>query len=160
MLLDESRFPALIEAVGAPLRLVAVAVRDTNKPHPGVPAELLTSDALSVATRDDVDLLVELAGGVDDAYRYVRAALESGDHNTARAAFAATQQLRVISCNLATIPASACHNNIHHKDSASDNIHQVHCSKKFASQESSWSCTPQIQDHQLACTCWSRTKTA
>ena len=78
MLLDESRFPALIEAVGAPLRLVAVAVRDTNKPHPGVPAELLTSDALSVATRDDVDLLVELAGGVDDAYRYVRAALESG----------------------------------------------------------------------------------
>jgi homoserine dehydrogenase len=58
--------------------LVAVAVRDTNKPHPGVPAELLTSDALSVATRDDVDLLVELAGGVDDAYRYVRAALESG----------------------------------------------------------------------------------
>ena len=78
MLLDDSRFPALIEAVGAPLRLVAVAVRDTNKPHPGVPAELLTSDALSVATRDDVDLLVELAGGVDDAYRYVRAALESG----------------------------------------------------------------------------------
>ena len=78
MLLDESRFPALIEAVGAPLRLVAVAVRDTKKPHPGVPAELLTSDALSVATRDDVDLLVELAGGVDDAYRYVRAALESG----------------------------------------------------------------------------------
>ena len=78
MLLDESRFPALIEAVGAPLRLVAVAVRDTNKPHPGVPSELLTSDALSVATRDDVDLLVELAGGVDDAYRYVRAALESG----------------------------------------------------------------------------------
>jgi homoserine dehydrogenase len=78
MLLDESRFPALIEAVGAPLRLVAVAVRDTNKPHPGVPHELLTSDALSVATRDDVDLLVELAGGVDDAYRYVRAALESG----------------------------------------------------------------------------------
>ena len=62
MLLDESRFPALIEAVGAPLRLVAVAVRDTNKPHPGVPSELLTSDALSVATRDDVDLLVELAG--------------------------------------------------------------------------------------------------
>ena len=78
MLLDESRFPALIEAVGAPLRLVAVAVRDTTKPHPGVPSELLTSDALSVATRDDVDLLVELAGGVDDAYRYVRAALESG----------------------------------------------------------------------------------
>ena len=78
MLLDESRFPALIEAVGAPLRLVAVAVRDTNKPHPEVPGELLTSDALSVATRDDVDLLVELAGGVDDAYRYVRAALESG----------------------------------------------------------------------------------
>jgi homoserine dehydrogenase len=78
MLLDESRFPALIEAVGAPLRLVAVAVRDTNKSHPGVPSELLTTDALSVATRDDVDLLVELAGGVDDAYRYVRAALESG----------------------------------------------------------------------------------
>lgn len=79
----------------------------------------------------------------------------------ARAAFAAIQQLRVITCNLASIPASACcHNNMHHKDRASDNILQVHCSKKFASQESSLSCTPQIQDHQLACTCWSRTKTA
>ena len=79
MLLDESRFPALIEAVGAPLQLAGVVVRDAAKDRPGIPINLLSTDALALATRNDVDIVVELAGGVDDAYRYVRAALESGN---------------------------------------------------------------------------------
>ena len=78
MLLDESRFPALLEAVGAPLSISAIAVRDASKVRPGIPAELLLTDPLALATRDDVDIVVELAGGVDDAYRYVHAALSAG----------------------------------------------------------------------------------
>lgn len=78
MLRDSSRAAALHEAVGDDIEIVGVAVRDVNKARAGVPADLLTSDALALVGRDDVDIVVELAGGVDDAYRYVKQALESG----------------------------------------------------------------------------------
>ena len=78
MLRDTSRASALHEAVGDDIEIVGVAVRDESKVRPGVPSELLVSDALSLVSRDDVDVVVELAGGVDDAYRYVKEALDNG----------------------------------------------------------------------------------
>ena len=78
MLRDPSRAAALHEAVGDDIDIVGVAVRDVTKSRPGVPHELLVSDPLALATRTDVDIVVELAGGVDDAYRYVKQALENG----------------------------------------------------------------------------------
>lgn len=78
MLRDDSRTAALREAVGDAIEIVAVAVRDVTKSRPGIPAEILTTDAMSLVESRDVDIVVELAGGVDDAYAYVKRALESG----------------------------------------------------------------------------------
>ncbi|MDQ2848859.1 MAG: homoserine dehydrogenase, partial [Actinomycetota bacterium] len=47
----------LAARVGAPLELMAVAVRRPHK-HPEVPAELLTTDAAALVVRDDIDVVV------------------------------------------------------------------------------------------------------
>ncbi|MBW2718812.1 MAG: homoserine dehydrogenase, partial [Deltaproteobacteria bacterium] len=71
------------ERVGAPVRLAAVADKD--------PARLdivreqderiaLVDDAFELAKRDDVDVVVELIGGVEVADRLVRAALGAKKH--------------------------------------------------------------------------------
>ncbi len=68
---------------GAPVRLSAVADKDPVRL--GVvraldPAIALLDDAFELAKRDDVDIVVELIGGVDVAERLVRAALEAKKH--------------------------------------------------------------------------------
>jgi homoserine dehydrogenase len=78
LLNDESRHIALVDAAMATLEVVGVAVRDPEKPRPGVDAKLLTYDAMALANREDLDILVELAGGVDPARSYVEAALSRG----------------------------------------------------------------------------------
>ncbi len=78
LLSDESRHIALVDAAMATLEVVGVAVRDPKKPRPGIDPKLLTSDAMALANREDLDILVELAGGVDPARSYVEAALSRG----------------------------------------------------------------------------------
>ena len=78
MLRDPSRSAALHEAVGDDLEIVGVAVRDASKLRPGVPSELISNNPMELVERSDVDIVVELAGGVDEAYTYVKTALESG----------------------------------------------------------------------------------
>ena len=69
--------------VGAPVRLAAVADKDPARLDivraldPGI---ALLDDAFELAKRDDVDIVVELIGGVDVAERLVRAALEAKKH--------------------------------------------------------------------------------
>lgn len=63
--------------VGAPLVLRGVAVRDLNKDR-GLPAELLTTDAAALVAREDVDLVVEVMGGIDPARGLIGAALNAG----------------------------------------------------------------------------------
>jgi homoserine dehydrogenase len=67
----------LTHRIGAPLELAGVAVRRPAR-HPEVPAELLTTDAGSLVTRDDVDLVVEVIGGIEPARNLLLAALNSG----------------------------------------------------------------------------------
>lgn len=67
----------LRERVGAPLRLLGVAVRDAAKPRPGIPADLITDDAMTLA-RSGADVVVEVMGGVDTARECILAAMESG----------------------------------------------------------------------------------
>ena len=78
MLRDESRFAALHEAVGGSLHIAGVGVRDASKTRSGVPSELLTTDIMGLINREDVDIVVELAGGVDDAGVFVEHALRAG----------------------------------------------------------------------------------
>ena len=62
-----------------PLTLVGVAVRDATKQRdlPVDPA-LLTTDAAALAVRPDVDVVVELIGGLEPARTLVLAALNAG----------------------------------------------------------------------------------
>jgi len=68
----------LRQRAGATLELVAVAVRDTAKPRPGIDPALLTDDPMSVVTRDDVDIVVEVMGGLDPTRELLEAALANG----------------------------------------------------------------------------------
>ncbi len=63
---------------GAPLELVAVAVRDLAKPRPGIPADLLTDDPFSVVKREDVDIVIEVMGGIDPTKELLETALRNG----------------------------------------------------------------------------------
>jgi homoserine dehydrogenase len=78
LLRDEQRVDMLVDAAGARLDLVAVAVRDAQRSRPGLPAELVTTDARATAQRDDVDILVELAGGVEGTVDLIEGALTRG----------------------------------------------------------------------------------
>jgi homoserine dehydrogenase len=78
LLNDESRHIALIDAATASLEVVGVAVRDLEKSRPGIDAALLTTDGLALAGREDLDILVELVGGIEPARTYIEAALRRG----------------------------------------------------------------------------------
>jgi homoserine dehydrogenase len=64
---------------GGPLEIAGIAVRRPELARiSGVDGSLLTPDAGSLVTRDDVDIVVELIGGIEPARALVLAALESG----------------------------------------------------------------------------------
>ncbi|GAB2507576.1 Homoserine dehydrogenase [Corynebacterium atrinae] len=69
---------AFAHRVGGPLEIKGVAVSDLEKRREGVDRELLTDDAMSLITRDDVDIVVEVIGGIDYPRRLVLAALNAG----------------------------------------------------------------------------------
>ena len=78
LLLDSQRVEMLIDAAGATLELVAIGVRDVEKERAGVPRSLLTNDISALTTRDDIDVLVETAGGVEAMRDHLRTALCHG----------------------------------------------------------------------------------
>ncbi len=65
--------------VGAPVELVGVAVRRLDAAREvEVPEGLLTTDAEGLVARDDVDLVVEVIGGIEPARSLILSALEHG----------------------------------------------------------------------------------
>ncbi|MDE3064331.1 MAG: homoserine dehydrogenase [Acidobacteriota bacterium] len=77
LLTDPSRHDQIVDAATAPVELVGVAVRDGAKARPGVPAGLVTTDAGGLIGRD-LDILVEVAGGLEPARTYIESALGRG----------------------------------------------------------------------------------
>jgi homoserine dehydrogenase len=70
----------LTARVGAPLELVGIAVRRLGRdrgPLP-VPAELFTTDALGLVKRDDVDVVIEVIGGIEPVRGWLVEALRGG----------------------------------------------------------------------------------
>src|SRR5579863_8946737 len=63
---------------GVRLELAGVAVGDPTKARPGIPADLVTGDAKRLVEDPDVDVVVELVGGLEPAGTLVRAALSAG----------------------------------------------------------------------------------
>jgi len=63
--------------VGAPIKLIGVAVRDIQAPRDWkIPGELLTTDAEALV--DQADLIIELMGGLEPAGALVERALHAG----------------------------------------------------------------------------------
>jgi homoserine dehydrogenase len=75
---DTSRNVALVDAATSALEIVGVAVNDSSKDRPGISSELLTSDGAALAARKDLDILVELMGGIEPARSYIETALKNG----------------------------------------------------------------------------------
>jgi len=63
---------------GANLELVKVAVRNPKSKNYGVPDELLTSDLKSIVNDPQVDLVIELLGGIEPARELILTALKNG----------------------------------------------------------------------------------
>jgi len=64
---------------GAPLVIAGVAVREPGRPRDvAVNPDLLTTDGLGLVTRPDVDIVIELIGGIEPARTLLMAALTAG----------------------------------------------------------------------------------
>ena len=70
----------LAARVGRPLELVGIAVRRPRGEAtvPGVDAALFTTDALGLISRDDLDVVIELIGGIEPARTLLLTAMERG----------------------------------------------------------------------------------
>jgi homoserine dehydrogenase len=64
---------------GAPLEVAGVAVREPALPREvTVDPQLLTTDGMALATRPDIDIVIELIGGIEPARTLLLAALSAG----------------------------------------------------------------------------------
>ena len=81
MLADPASAADIELRAGVQLELVGIAVRDASAPRSSAawfPRHLLTEDAKGLVERDDVDVVVEVIGGLDPARQLVEAALGAG----------------------------------------------------------------------------------
>ena len=64
---------------GIRLELVGIAVADVDRPRPRtIPVELFGNDSAALAVRPDVDIVVELIGGLHPAQELIESALRAG----------------------------------------------------------------------------------
>jgi homoserine dehydrogenase len=68
----------LASRAGANLELVAIAVKDSKSKRDGIPAALLTNDAKSIVNDPQIDLVIEVIGGIDPAKDLILTALNNG----------------------------------------------------------------------------------
>lgn len=68
----------LASRAGANLELVSIAVKDTKLKRDGISAALLTSDAKSIVNDPQIDLVIEVIGGIDPAKELILTALKNG----------------------------------------------------------------------------------
>ena len=63
------------------VEIVKIAVRNINKPRAiDVPKEMLTDDPLEIVNNPNIDVVVELMGGVEPAWSYIETALKNKKH--------------------------------------------------------------------------------
>jgi len=68
----------LTARIGAPIELAGIAVRDLSRPRGDIDPTLFTTDALGLVTRSDVDVVIELVGGVEPVREWLVEALRAG----------------------------------------------------------------------------------
>ncbi len=100
----EDRSAEIEARTGISLEIAGVAVSDVARERKvGIARTLITTDAIGLATRDDVDVVVEVMGGIDPARSVVEAALLEGrpvvTANKALLAFAGGELAEIASAN-------------------------------------------------------------
>ncbi|MFD3805052.1 homoserine dehydrogenase [Streptomyces sp. NPDC058611] len=68
----------LTQRIGAPVELVGVAVRRPSKVREGIDPALITTDATALLKRGDIDVVVEVIGGIEPARTLITTAFENG----------------------------------------------------------------------------------
>ena len=69
----------LAQRIGAPVELAGIAVRRAGRPRPaGIDPALLTTDAHALVAREDIDVVVEVVGGIEPARSLLLRAMEHG----------------------------------------------------------------------------------
>ncbi|GAA2762989.1 MULTISPECIES: homoserine dehydrogenase [Streptomyces] len=68
----------LAARIGAPVELAGVAVRRPDRVREGIAPELVTTDATALVKRGDIDVVVEVIGGIEPARGLITTAFEHG----------------------------------------------------------------------------------
>ena len=76
IILDEG--DTLESRIGRRLELVGIGVRRAGTERPGIDPSLITTDIEGLVSRGDLDIVIELIGGIEPAHSLVRTAIEHG----------------------------------------------------------------------------------
>ncbi|CAM3138987.1 homoserine dehydrogenase [Stackebrandtia soli] len=70
----------LTSRIGEPIEIAGIAVRRGGRDRGDLPVDpsLFTTDALGLVNRDDVDIVVEVVGGIEPAREWITTALRAG----------------------------------------------------------------------------------
>ncbi|MER5637701.1 homoserine dehydrogenase [Kitasatospora sp. NPDC002227] len=68
----------LAARVGAPVELAGIAVRRAGRARPGVPEHLITTDAQALVSREDIDVVIEVVGGIEPSKQLILTAFKHG----------------------------------------------------------------------------------
>ncbi|MFI9327471.1 homoserine dehydrogenase [Kitasatospora sp. NPDC052868] len=68
----------LAARIGAPVELAGIAVRRAGRVRPGVPEHLITTDAEALVNRGDIDVVVEVVGGIEPSKHLILSAFKQG----------------------------------------------------------------------------------
>ncbi len=75
----DQRKAELAARVGAPLELAGIAVRRPQRTRKlPVDPEIFTADAAGLVTRDDIDIVIEVVGGIEPARSWILSAIGGG----------------------------------------------------------------------------------
>ena len=69
---------SLRQRIGRPLELVGIGVRRLDVQRPGIDPDLFTMDVHSLVTRGDLDLVIEVIGGIEPARTLLTEAMNAG----------------------------------------------------------------------------------
>jgi homoserine dehydrogenase len=64
--------------IGRPLQVAGIAVRRPGRNRPGVDPDLLTTDSHALVGSGDIDLVIEVIGGIEPARSLILTAMENG----------------------------------------------------------------------------------
>ena len=70
--------PIRVALLGCGVELAGIAVAHPDRPRQGLDSRLFTDDPTGLVNRDDIDIVIELIGGIDPARQLLTAALEKG----------------------------------------------------------------------------------